>query len=190
MNQDEPMEQVPADVAAEIDREPDAMEVEIDPNAAAPADDANAVVLQLQQEKAELQDSLMRLQAEFINFRRQQEQRLQQDRKFATERLVAELVPVLDNFDRTVRHLQNGATVEAMMDGVNAVSKQLFSVLQAQGVSKIASVGEHFNPEMHEAIAVDETTDAEDGVILEEIEAGYRIAERIVRPARVRVAKR
>jgi molecular chaperone GrpE len=95
----------------------------------------------------------------------------------------------MDNFERSIKHLQSAATVESMLDGIQAVSKQLFGVLQSQGVSKIASVGEHFNPEFHEAIAVVETTEAEDGVILEEIEAGYRISERIVRPARVRVAK-
>jgi molecular chaperone GrpE len=150
---------------------------------------SDAVILQLQQEKAELNDQLLRLQAEFINFRRSQEQRLQQDRKYATTRLVEDLIPVMDNFERSIKHLQSAATVEAMLDGIQAVSKQLFGVLQSQGVSKIASVGEHFNPEFHEAIAVVETTEAEDGVILEEIEAGYRISERIVRPARVRVAK-
>ncbi len=152
-----------------------------------PTDDA--VIQQLQIEKAELHDQLLRLQAEFINYRRLQETRIAQDRKFATERLVRELLPVLDNFERTVRHLSAGTPVEQMIDGIQAVEKQFMTVLQGQGVTRIASIGESFNPEIHEAIGIVESNEHEEGTVLEEVEAGFRIAERIIRPARVKVSK-
>jgi molecular chaperone GrpE len=152
--------------------------------------DAAAIIRQLQEEKAALQDQMLRAQAEFINSRRMQEQRAQDAQKFATEKLVMDLLPALDNFDRALRHIDSGATIEQARDGIAAVQRQILTALERQRVSRIASEGEHFNPEWHEAIAIAESPEAEDGVILEELEAGYKMADRVIRPARVRVARR
>ncbi|MDX2064162.1 MAG: nucleotide exchange factor GrpE [Fimbriimonadaceae bacterium] len=152
--------------------------------------EAAAIIRQLQEEKAALHDQMLRAQAEFINSRRMQEQRAQDAQKFATEKLVMDLLPALDNFDRALRHIDSGATIEQAREGIAAVQRQILTALERQRVSRVASVGEHFNPEWHEAIAIAESPEAEDGVILEELEAGYKMADRVIRPARVRVARR
>lgn len=158
-------------------------------------DSENEDVIRLQQQLEHLAKDLsnannerLRAMADFQNFKRLSEQRAMQDRKFATERFVRELLPVLDNFERTLMHLQNGATVEQIQNGIEAVQKQLLTALESQQVKKIAALGLEFDPEVHEVIAT-EASDEPDGTIILEIESGYKLAERVIRPARVKVAK-
>ncbi|CAN5363881.1 nucleotide exchange factor GrpE [soil metagenome] len=141
----------------------------------------------LMAERDDLRNDLLRAQAEFANSRRRIEQKAKDDQKFATQRVVADLIPVLDNFERTVRYFETGATAEQMVEGVRAVEKQLFMVLEKQGVARIAAQGEHFDPDRHEAIAMAES-DEESGTVIEVLETGYTLADRVVRPARVKVA--
>lgn len=146
-------------------------------------------VQRLQDERDQMKEQALRTMADFQNFRRRNQQEFQQFRQLANEDLVVALLPVLDNFERTVEHLQAGATVETMIEGVRAVEKQLRSVLEARNVQRISAVGEPFDPEVHEAIEMVPTTEAPDNTVLSEIEPGYRLGDRIIRPARVRVAR-
>lgn len=138
-------------------------------------------------ERDEAREQLLRVTADFQNARRQAERRMEQDRKFANENLVRQLLPVMDNFDRTVLSLDAGVTPEQLRDGILAVQRQMLAALGTVGVERIAALHEAFDPEVHEAIAMEASSEYEDGTIVAELEAGYRLADRVIRPARVKV---
>jgi molecular chaperone GrpE len=142
----------------------------------------------LQDELNGTRDQLLRTMADFQNFRKRKQEDEVRIRTYATENLVTALLPVLDNFERTVKHLRDGASVEQMIEGVAAVERQLRSALESQNVKRIESIGLPFDPTYHEAIGMQESEDAEPNTVLEEFEAGYRMGEKVIRPARVKVA--
>ncbi|MGV3618296.1 MAG: nucleotide exchange factor GrpE [Fimbriimonas sp.] len=142
----------------------------------------------LQDELNGTRDQLLRTMADFQNFRARQTQKAEQDRRFATEGLVTALLPVLDNFERTIAHVQQGATVEQLMEGVRAVERQLRSALESQNVRRVDSVGQPFDPTYHEAIAMEASEEHEAGTVISEFESGYTMGDKVIRPARVKVA--
>lgn len=149
----------------------------------------HALVQRLTEERESLLDQVSRAQADFKNLRNRTLAEKQQTAKFASEKLATELLPVLDNFERTIHHLQNGATVEAMLGGISAVERQLRSVLEAQGIRRINSVGQPFDTERHEALGFSESSEVPEGHVADEIEPGYQMYEKVIRPARVRVSQ-
>jgi molecular chaperone GrpE len=142
----------------------------------------------LQDELNGTRDQLLRTMADFQNFRTRQTQKADQDRRFATENFVTALLPVLDNFERTIAHVDQGATVEQVLTGIKAVERQLRSALESQNVKRIESVGQPFDPTYHEAISMEETSEYEPNTVTFEFEAGYRMGDKVIRPARVKVA--
>ena len=110
-------------------------------------------------------------------------------RKYGIQDLAETLLPVLDNFERTVKALSNGADVEAIMQGVGMIEKQLRTALEGAKVQRISAVGAVFDPELHEALGTVVTDEFEPNVVVEELEPGYRLHDRVIRPARVRVAQ-
>ncbi len=150
--------------------------------------DLRPIVEKLAGELAQKQEELLRTMADFQNFRKRTQTEAAQLRKFAAQSLVESLLPILDNFERTLRAAESGATMESLVGGVGAVERQLKSILEAQGLERIVSVGQPFDAEIHEALAVVATEDHEPDTVMDEIEAGYRMGDRIIRPAKVRVA--
>lgn len=146
-------------------------------------------IQKLTTERDELQAQTLRTMADFQNFRRRTQQEAAQIRQFATERFVTDLLPVLDNFERTVAHLQAGASADAMMGGIQAVERQLRTVLEGQNIRRIPTVGEQFDPNVHEAIGMEPTADYPEDTIALEVEPGYQMGDKVIRPARVKVAK-
>nr|HWA82167.1 nucleotide exchange factor GrpE [Fimbriimonadaceae bacterium] len=126
----------------------------------------------------------------FQNYRKRQEEQRKQLETFATERLVRALLPVLDNFERALASLGAGATAESIDEGLKAVDRQLRQVLEGQNVTRIPSVGQPFDPEVHEALALEPSEEHEDNTVIGELEAGYKMGDRVIRPARVRVARK
>jgi molecular chaperone GrpE len=142
----------------------------------------------IMQEREQLRDQLMRALADFQNFRKRALHERAELEKFATANLVRDLLPVLDNFERTLLAIEQGATLESLSEGVTAVEKQLRSVLENRQVKRIESVGMPFDPELHEALGTDFTTEWDPDTVTTEIEPGYMMADRVIRPARVKVA--
>lgn len=140
-------------------------------------------------ERDEARDGMVRAMAELQNVRRRSNEQLEQTRKVATEGLVVRLLPVLDNFERSLRALESGANVEAVSDGVKGIEKQFRGALESVRVERIVAVGEPFDPERHEAIGVVETDQLPTDTVYDEVEPGYLMAGVVIRPARVRVAK-
>ena len=156
-------------------------------NAAESATTSQAAVEfeQLKGERDQLVDRLARLQAEFDNARKRAEREKSEFRDYATGSVVEQFLPVLDNFDLALR--SNG-TAEQLRQGVELIVKQMEDVLRQLQVAAVPAVGEAFDPRVHEALGSVEREDLPDQHVAEEIRRGYKIRERLLRPAMVRVA--
>ena len=146
---------------------------------------AAAQMEQLHQERDPLLDRMARLQAEFDNARKRQEREKAEFRDYATGVVVEQFLPVLDNFSLA---LAANASVEQLRTGVELIVKQMDEVLRNLQVQVVPTVGEPFDPRLHEALGTVERVDMPDQTVAEEIRRGYRIRERLLRPALVRVA--
>lgn len=161
---------------------------EIDANVGASAETAPVVdVEKLLAEKTDLRNTLVRLQADFDNYRKRIDRERHQERHRGAETLVEHLLPVLDAFDRAISAHPDAAHDE-YRTGFQLIRKQLFDALAKQGLQKIETDGKRFDPHMHHAIERLETSDEPDGVVLEELQAGYTFHGKVLRPAMVRVA--
>jgi molecular chaperone GrpE len=140
---------------------------------------------QLKGERDQLLDRLARLQAEFENARKRAERERTEFRDYATGNVVEQFLPVLDNFELA---LKSGGTAEQLRHGVELIVKQMDEVLRGMQVNPIATVGEQFDPRVHEALGSVERDDLPDQHVAEEIRRGYKLRERMLRPALVRVA--
>lgn len=149
-------------------------------------DERESLLTELDQAK----DHALRTLAEMQNFRRRQQDEMSSVRKFATEQLVSQLIPVLDNFERTLAAAESGANLETLLDGVRLIDRQLRAALESVQLRRMEALGQQFNPDHHEAIAAEESEEAEEGTVLHEIQPGYLMADRVVRPAMVKVSRK
>jgi molecular chaperone GrpE len=179
---DAPVNQATADAMTPEDTTPS---TEIPPV----LDDRDTMIAALQMELESQKDQMLRAMAEAQTIQRRLRTQMEQDRKYAAEPLARELVVALDNFTRSIKAAEAGASAEAILDGVRSIESQIRKALESVGVKKVESVGQVFNPEVHEAIVTHETDEHPDETVLDEIEAGYVIHDRVLRPARVRVSK-
>lgn len=160
-----------------------------DEQSPAAAGDVSGPESDLQKLKAErdsLLDRLARAQAEFENARRRAAKEQQDFRDFSAMETVKPLLPVVDSFERA---LQSKSDPADFRSGVELIYKQLQDVLAKLGVRPVPAKGEQFDPHVHEAIEMVETSDAADHEVLEEWQRGYRYKDRLLRPAMVKVAK-
>jgi molecular chaperone GrpE len=148
---------------------------------AAPTADAFA---ELKAERDQLVDRLARLQAEFDNARKRQEREKQEFRDYATGAVVEQFLPVLDNFALA---LSATGSAEQLRTGVELIVKQMDETLRSLQVVVVPTVGQQFDPRVHEALGSIERDDLPDHSVAEEIRKGYRIRERLLRPAMVRI---
>jgi molecular chaperone GrpE len=136
----------------------------------------------LQQERDELVDTLQRVQAEFDNYRKRAARDQQSLVARAHERLVKELLPVLDDLERALEAAE--AHEEAKLEeGVALVARSLADVLRKEGLEEVATDGK-FDPHVHEAL-LSQSSDEEEGAVIEVLQKGYRLGDRVIRPARV-----
>lgn len=138
----------------------------------------------LRVERDGLLDRLARLQAEFENARRRADRERAEFRDYATGSAVELFLPVLDNFQLA---LSSGGTAEQLRTGVELIAKQMDEALRSLNVLPVETVGTQFDPRFHEALGTVETEELPDGQVYEEVRRGYRIRERLLRPALVRV---
>lgn len=140
----------------------------------------------LQAERDALFDRLARQQAEFDNFRKRAQKEQQDFRDYALVDFAKQFLPALDSFDRALSVQGSEADLRK---GVELIRRQLDDALGKIGVKPVAAKGEQFDPRLHEAIEMVETEEAKDNEVLDELQRGYMIKDRLLRPAMVRVAK-
>jgi molecular chaperone GrpE len=139
---------------------------------------------ELKAERDNLLDRLARLQAEFDNARKRQEREKQEFRDYATGSVVEQFLPVIDNFALA---LGANASAEQLRTGVELIVKQMDETLRTLNVQAVPTIGQQFDPRVHEALGTVERDDLPDHSVAEEIRKGYRIRERLLRPALVRI---
>lgn len=140
-------------------------------------------------EQARLKDQLLRVAADFDNFRKRSRRDIVDAERKVREDQLRELLPVFDNLERAAAHAESATDVKALLDGIHMVLRQFQDTLGKLGVERLDAVGQSFDPAMHEAISHIETAKFAPGVVAAEAQAGYRMNERVIRPALVVVAK-
>jgi molecular chaperone GrpE len=147
-----------------------------------------AQVEQLSKDRNNERDQHLRTLADFQNFRRRKEEERGADRQFANRELIIGLLPVLDNFERALAAAETTQSYEALVNGVKLTLKQLQGFLSKNGVTPIEAVGQEFDPNYHEAVMRVEGSGLPDNTVVEELQKGYAMNDRVLRPSMVRVA--
>lgn len=142
----------------------------------------------LEEENADLRNQVLRAIAETRTVQSRMRQEMQELRTLATERLVVELLPVLDNLERAMRSAELEPSAEKLAQGVAGIDRQLRRVLHSVALKRIEAVGKPFDPNLHEAVDTHATHEHEHETVVAELEAGYTLGGKVIRPARVRVA--
>lgn len=143
---------------------------------------------ELQRAADQARDQLLRKAAEFENYKRRTDAEMLGIIRNATERLVGELLPVLDDFDRSLRAGREARDFDAFFRGVELIQAKLLKTLEAQGLASFPSAGRPFTVEEHDALLVIPRTDVPPNTVVEEIERGYRFNDRVLRHAKVVVS--
>jgi molecular chaperone GrpE len=160
-------------------------------SATRPGDAATATddpIAALQQEKDALQDRLLRTAAEFDNFRKRVERERRELSEFAAADVLAELLPIIDNFDRALQ-TPAGPEAEAFRKGIELIHRQMLDLLRKRGVKPIEALGADFDPNVHEAVMHEASSEHREGEVMQELQRGYTLGDRLLRPAMVKVAK-
>lgn len=133
-------------------------------------------------------DGWQRARAEFANARRRMDKQLSEAYTNATADVVSRLLPVIDDFDRALANVPETVAQDGWFDGIRLVSKKLNSILENANIERIGSIGTPFDPNIHEAILQEPSDEHESGVVIRELQSGYKVGERVIRPALVVVA--
>lgn len=152
------------------------------------ADQGQDELARLKTEVEETQQRFVRAQADFDNFRRRTQKEKEELAKYASMKLVTELVPVIDNFERAMATVPEGTESESFSKGIQMIFRQLETVLNNEGLTAMDTVGQPFNPEFHQAIMQVESDEYEEGTVVEEVQKGYMLKDKVLRPAMVKVS--
>ncbi|MBI9015437.1 MAG: nucleotide exchange factor GrpE [Clostridiales bacterium] len=141
----------------------------------------------LKNECAEINDKFIRLQAEFLNFKKRTEKEKSNLYKFANEKLFVDLLPLMDNMERALASTENGS--DGIIDGLKMIKKSLDELFIKNDVHPIEAIGQEFDPELHHAVMSDESDDHEAEHVIEEFQKGYKLNDKVIRHSMVKVSK-
>ena len=137
----------------------------------------------------ESEDKVLRLAADFENTKKRLEREREISLKYAEENILKELLPGVDNIERAIDQGREASNVQSLLEGVELTRDGLLATLEKYGVKAIESLGQPFDPNIHEAIAMEETEEIESNMVLREFQKGYLYKDRLLRPAKVVVSK-
>ncbi|SMB90888.1 molecular chaperone GrpE [Desulfonispora thiosulfatigenes DSM 11270] len=137
----------------------------------------------------ELNQRLLRVSADFDNFKRRTREEKASILKYANEKLLIDTLPVLDNFQRAIDVKEPSEEVKKFIEGMDMIYRQLYEVLKKSGLSAIEAKGNEFNPELHDAVMQVENNEVPDNTVIEDLRAGYLYHDKVIRPSMVQVAK-
>ena len=144
---------------------------------------------ELQEESKNNYDLYLRSQAEIENIKKRNKKDKEDWIKYANETLIKEMLPVIDNLEKAISHSQNEGSLEALKEGVALTLKGFMDTLMKSGLEEVKAKGEPFDPAFHHAVSQEERNDIESGIILEELQKGYTLNDRLIRPAMVVISK-
>ncbi|MFE1243853.1 nucleotide exchange factor GrpE [Fictibacillus sp. NPDC058756] len=129
----------------------------------------------------------LRLQADYDNFRRRTREEQAASLKYKSQSLLEQLLPALDNFERALKTEATNEQAKTLIQGMEMVYRQLADVLKQEGLTEVPTVGEKFDPNMHQAVMQVEDSEYESNTVIEELQKGYMLKDRVIRPAMVKV---
>jgi molecular chaperone GrpE len=168
------------------DADVDAEDVIIE-DASEAGDESQQKIAELQAKLDETENKMLRAQADFDNFKRRSRLDQEAAQKYRAQSLVSEIIPALDNFERALQIEADNDQTKSLLQGVNMVYNQLVQALKNEGVEAINSVGEQFDPHLHQAVMQIEDENYESNSVVEELQKGYKLKDRVIRPAMVKV---
>lgn len=154
-------------------------------NAAEPEDPR---IAELRQQAEEYNNRYLRAQADFDNFRRRTMKEKEELAQYASMKLITQLLPVVDNFGRALQTSGDQSDSQSFHKGVDMIYRQLLQVLEAEGLKAMEPVGQPFDPEVHQAIMQVESDEHEEGIVVEVVQPGYWLKDKVIRPAMVKVS--
>lgn len=176
-------EQGETEVESPIDEVGDTEDLEVD--------SATAQIQELMATNAELSEQVKRVSAEFQNFRRRQEEEAKRVKVRLREDIIRTMLPILDHLERTLTAANQGGdeALEALLKGVELIEKDVKKIFGEHGLAAIPAAGEQFDPALHQAVMMQETDEVPDQTILQELQKGYSLNDRVIRPSMVQVAR-
>ncbi|ATH92457.1 MULTISPECIES: nucleotide exchange factor GrpE [Bacillus] len=142
---------------------------------------------ELQERLDEKENKLLRVQADFENYKRRARLDLEAAEKYRSQRIISDLLPALDNFERALGIDPDNEQTKSLLQGMEMVHRQILDALQNEGVEIIPSVGEQFDPNLHQAVMQVEDEAYESNAVVEELQKGYKLKDRVIRPSMVKV---
>jgi molecular chaperone GrpE len=166
---------------------------QIEQEIAEPIEESELEALRAELEKAQAQaaeylDGWQRARAEFANYKKRVEAERELLRQTSNEALLLKLLPVVDDFERAFQTLPEDLSDVPWVDGIKLILRKLQAILDSENVTPIEAIGQPFDPLLHQAVMQEETTEHPDGHVIEEMQRGYRLGERVLRPSMVKVA--
>lgn len=148
-------------------------------------------IKELKEKLREAEEKYVRIAAELDNYRKRTEKETRDKLKFANQQIITNLLTVIDHLDMAINHITPDSSLESLKEGVELTLKQLNDIFEKFGVKEIpCCVGEEFDPNLHEAMMLDETDEHEDNKITMVLQKGYQLNDRVIRPAKVKVNKK
>ncbi len=155
-------------------------------------DRIRALETQLAQTKAELEkfrDLALRSSADLDNYRKRMSKEREEAIKFANSSFLERLIPILDNFEFGLEAARSASSPVSILEGMKMVQKQIQDFLSSAGIEMIDATDQHFDPQLHEAISQEESKQVPDGIVIRQLRRGYKLRDRLIRPANVVVSK-
>lgn len=150
--------------------------------------DLESQVAELTKKVAQEQERALRARADLENFRKRKEAEVDAFRQYANEKLIVEFLPIVDSFDRALESF-NDPSIAALVEGVQLIHKQLMTTLEKLGVAAFDSIHTPFDPNIHMAVSEEDADGVTAGTVVKEFQRGYKLQDRVIRPAMVVVAK-
>jgi molecular chaperone GrpE len=181
---DEVVKEEPQEETPQEESQPQTMELPDDPA------ELKKLLLQERDKSAEYLDNWRRAAADFSNYKKRIEKDNAEFTKFANTALITRLLPVLDDFDRAFQTIPDNLRALTWVDGIVLIARKLAAILEAEGLKPIEALQQPFDPKIHEAVIHEETDQHEDGIVMAELQRGYKLNDRVIRPTLVKVAKK
>ncbi len=152
-------------------------------------EELNKKIAELEKQKNEYLAGWQRARADLLNYKKEEMERVSDFLKYANEEFVLRVLPILDNFEIVEKKMADNLKNDENIKGLLLIKKQIQDFLRSQKVEEVKSVGDKFDPNLHEVVEEVEAKDKEKGVIVEEVQKGYKINGRLLRPAKVKIIK-
>jgi len=144
---------------------------------------------ELEKQKNEYLAGWQRAKADFLNFKKDEAERFKKILEYASEDLILEILPVLDNFEKAEKEISKNKENSNYLNGFLNIKLQLKNILTNRGIEELLSIGQKFDPNIHDAVEIIEDKNGNTGEILEEVQKGYKLNGKVIRPAKVKVIK-